>query len=524
MPEPAPSRTSVATALLAIVALACAACSRPVRCVTDGPSPNVVLVTIDTLRADHVSASGAGRAETPNLDRLAADGALFENAYADVSWTTASVSSTMTGTYATKHGIRNFNDRLGADTVTIAEVLRAAGYRTGAVVGSYPVDSIYGLDQGFEFYDDAFTRSIALAKADSFEKIEARWHDDPAAQARFNANKLHADSRRTDEEVTDAALTALERVAGDDAPFFLWLHYFGPHSIPDPAASPADNNRRHVETYAAKVAGADREVGRFMDALRERGLAASTLVVIHSDHGESLGEHKFVGHGRFLFEDNLRVPMILHWPDRIAAGTRIAAMSANVDLFATIADACGCLDVVQPTRGLASWLAGERPAGDIPTPTHELDGHSLLRVIDGDARPRRATYAETWMPTGKLFASRHRDADGTMHVVPVARFAMVRPPFKLVRTRPAQLVGPDGTAAVPDEVRERFVRDDLFDLAADPRETWPQPPHVHVPVRARLARDLDPYFEPSRERLEGGAHEPLRDTDEEKLRALGYVE
>src|SRR5204863_6710478 len=151
------SSTTTFPAALALVAVLISLAT-----VVGGPPrrANIVLITVDTLRPDHLSCYGYGAIVTPAIDRLAGEGVLFENAFTDVTWTTPAMASVMTGLYAPHHGLRNSGQRLGPDARTLAEVLAAKGVATAAIVASYPLDSIYGLDQGFELYDDEFTLPI----------------------------------------------------------------------------------------------------------------------------------------------------------------------------------------------------------------------------------------------------------------------------------------------------------------------------------------------------------------------------
>lgn len=294
-------------------------------------SPNIVLITIDTMRVNRVSPyfttldtilapflriSGPGgivarsleaagyrpRYPTPNIDALARDGVVFDAAYCDVTWTTPSMASTMTGTYALRHGLRSNAHRLNESRVTLAEILAAHGYQTGAVIASYPLDSIYGLDQGFGVYDDAYTVPL-------FGRFAGEDADSDAGQPVRSASSIGM-GLKTDAEVSDAATRLIASFAENDAPFFVWLHYFGPHSIQYEDLDNSENVRLHVATYSQKARRTDDAIGRVLRFLDESGLTDETLVILHSDHGESLGEHGYVGHGRFLYEDNLRVPLI----------------------------------------------------------------------------------------------------------------------------------------------------------------------------------------------------------------------
>lgn len=259
---------------------------------------SVLLITIDTLRADRIGAYGHREATTPALDRLAAGGVLFENAITPAVMTLASHASILTGTWPPTHGIRGDGDyRLSDRALSLAEVLRARGFRTGAIIGSSLLGSRFGLDQGFEIYDDAFEPPERPARA-----------------------------------VTDAAMRFLNRARG--ARFFLWVHYFDPHF---PYRAPAPFRERHPgRPYDAEIAYVDSEIGRLLEELRSRGMAERTLVAVTADHGEGLGEHGEQAHGVFLYEEQIRVPLILWFAPHLPEGLRIRGVVRTVDIMPTI--------------------------------------------------------------------------------------------------------------------------------------------------------------------------------------------
>ena len=221
---------------------------------------NVVLISIDTCRADHLSCYGYKRPTTPNIDAVARDGALFKMALTPVPLTTPAHSSMFTGTYPPTHGVHlNTYDHLADSNVTLAKTLREAGYQTAAFVGAFPLDARFGLNQGFDTYDGRFTEE---------EK-----------QGFF--------SRRAGEEVNRPALAWLEDHARQ--PFFLFLHYYDahhPYAPHPPCTSPFAD-----DPYAGEIAYIDNCIGRVLDRLRALGVYDNTLVIITGDHGEGLGEH-----------------------------------------------------------------------------------------------------------------------------------------------------------------------------------------------------------------------------------------
>jgi len=246
-------------------------------------APNVLLVSIDTLRADRVGAYGAHDAGTATLDAVAAAGVRFEKAIAPAPLTLPSHATLLTGLYPPRHGVRhNGMFRLASAHETLAERFAAAGFDTGAVVGAVVLASRYGLDQGFDHYDDA--TGGGRASATGYPERRAG-------------------------EVTDAALRWL---AGARAPFFLFVHYYDPHAEYQPPPPFAERFARRP--YEGEVAYVDAELGRLFEALRARGQLERTLVAVTSDHGESLGEHGERTHGYTLYDASLAVPLLLRGP------------------------------------------------------------------------------------------------------------------------------------------------------------------------------------------------------------------
>ncbi len=460
--------------------------------------PNIVLITIDTLRADHLSIYGFGERETPHIDALARRGVVFDRAYCDVTWTTPSMASTWTGQFALRHGMRSAFDRLAESKVTVAEILGAEGYRTGAVVGSYPLDSTFQLDQGFEVYDDEFTVPLIVSGDEPKAPVESRWAEDPAQQMLFMFQKVRAASRRTDAQVTDAALRLLDSLADSARPFLLWVHYFGPHAVLDTRIKFLKGLRRLVTGYPDRVVSTDREVGRFLEALDEFDFGSEPFVILHSDHGEALGEHGFVGHGRYLYEDNLRIPLIMSWPRRLPAGRRVEALVGNVDLAPTMLEAAG-----------------------IRRSDLEMDGRSLLTAATSGGAVHEQLYHETYLPADRAFAERVALPDGEQAAIGVWRHGLLRPPWKYIVTQPHPLLH-GSEEEVPEELRSQQHRLELYQLTEDPQEarnlsgseieTVAAMEAVLSKLRAAAGEiQKAPKIEASREHIE-------------RLRSLGYVE
>ena len=275
---------------------------------------NVLLITIDTLRADRVGAFGGTKPLTPTLDRLAGEGIRLTRAYASAPLTLPSHASLMTAASPPVHGVRNNSlFRLGDKLPTLATVLKSAGYRTGAFVGAFVLDARFGLNRGFDVYDDRYGEK---ASGDPGEGPERRAEDVIRPAAAWIVNPQPA-------------------VRSPQSPWFAWVHLYDPHapySAPEPYAS------QH-EPYDAEVAYTDAMVGRLLDDLRAAGLLDRTLIVVTADHGESLGEHGETTHGVFVYDVTMRVPVVL-W-----AGSRVGGahdgLARVIDLAPTVLDLAG---------------------------------------------------------------------------------------------------------------------------------------------------------------------------------------
>jgi arylsulfatase A-like enzyme/Flp pilus assembly protein TadD len=314
--------TRAAIAVVAVTAIAVAVwswVSPPFR-LPEGGERNVLFVTIDTLRADALGSYG-GRASTPILDALAARGARFTFAHAHAVVTLPSHTSLMTGQYPYMHGVRDNNGyRVAADSATLAVRLKAAGFATGAFVGAFPLDQRFGLGRGFDVYDD---RISEVGTTVDFALPERR---------------------------ADAVVSAATSWLGQQSTKWLaWVHVFDPHA---PYQPPPEYASRYPDSpYAAEVAWTDAALGPLFDALSRQ--SRPTLVVITSDHGESLGEHGELTHGIFAYEATLRVPLLI--AEVVPGATRapravtVTTPVRHVDILPTILDAVG----IDAEEGLA---------------------------------------------------------------------------------------------------------------------------------------------------------------------------
>jgi tetratricopeptide (TPR) repeat protein len=304
---------------------------------------DVLLVTIDTLRADALGSYGNTRASTPWMDRLAAGGVRFEQAHAHNVVTLPSHANILSGRYPLDHGIRdNAGFRFPRDAATLATLLRERGYRTGAFISAFPLSSRFGLERGFDLYDDRFLTG---------------------------AGSPLAEQERPGAETVAAARRWLEGQAG--APRFAWVHLYEPHF---PYAPPAEVAARFPgDSYAGEVATADAALAPLLAPLLEAGRRGRTLVVLTADHGESLGEHGEKTHGLFAYEGPLRVPLVLYCPRLF--GPRVAPGPArHVDLLPTVLDALAApIPDGLPGRSLLPMAAGGAGAS-VPSYFEALSG------------------------------------------------------------------------------------------------------------------------------------------------------
>ncbi|HZQ68127.1 MAG TPA: sulfatase-like hydrolase/transferase [Terriglobales bacterium] len=310
------------------------------------PARNLVVITIDTLRADHLGCYGYKQIRTPNIDSLASDGFRFERAFAVVPVTLPSHTTIFTGTYPMLSGMHDFGDnKLNPDQPTLASVLKQQGYATGAVVASAVLDSRFGLNRGFDFYYDHF----------DFSRLQES-----------NLDEME----RPGDAVADVALDWLSK--NSQGKFFFWMHLYDPHY---PYRPPSPYSEEYKDRpYDGEIAFADGQVGRVIRFLKEKGLYQNTVIVLSGDHGESLGEHGEKTHGFFIYNATLHVPLIFHLPGE-AGGKSISASASLADLMPTMLQS---LKVAVPA---------------------EVQGRSLLALMrDDKEQSPRNLYAETFLP------------------------------------------------------------------------------------------------------------------------------
>ena len=452
--------------LLGFGAAACAGCGNPV----EGNGRDVLLVTFETTRADHLEVYGYDRETSPNLSRLATRGAVFERCSAVSPRTNPSLASLMTGRYPHEHGVRNLLLPLEPEERTLAEMLRGAGYRTGAVQTHPRLVAASGFAQGFQQYRDEYADHPEAAQACA---VAERWIRDRSGERR---------------------------------PWFLWLHLMDPHWTYDPPPGfrtrfgaddprpgrlyaelaertrtigpvifendmPPDEVAAFVDFYDAEIAYADRALGEMLRRLREEGLLDDVLTVVTADHGESLGEHDyFFEHGDLGTEPEIHIPLILTGP-QVPEGIRVPATVSNIDVAPTVLD-----------------LLGIASAGT-------FRGRSLVPLFTDPVRDR-AAFGET----GKKFHPENtfREIEGS-----AGKWRWIRRGrFKLV-DRPS----PEGSRRL------------LFDLETDPGESRDRGAEWPDPLRA-LGRELDAW-----QSEDSGPERDYHISPEAEkiLRSLGYV-
>jgi arylsulfatase A-like enzyme/Tfp pilus assembly protein PilF len=333
------------------------------------PDAPVVVVSIDTLRADHLPLYGYGAGSTPHIDRLGREGIVFDDLYSHCPLTLPAHASMLTGLLPPHHGVRdNIGFRLSPDHATLATRFKAAGLRTGAAVSAYVLRATTGIAQGFDFYDDAIeveggTESIGNLQRDGAVAVEAlsRWTS-----------------------------------AQKGARFFAFLHLYEPHS----PYTPPPPYRGHALPYDGEVAYADELVGRLVGALERSGLYDRAIIAVTSDHGEGLGDHGEAEHGIFLYREAVHIPLVLRLPRGVHGGTRVAGTVAQADLAPTLLELAGLeakgLDGVSLRGALSGAVSGHPVYSETFYPRYHLGWSELFAATEGRYRYVRAPRPEVF--------------------------------------------------------------------------------------------------------------------------------
>ncbi|MCP5113163.1 MAG: sulfatase-like hydrolase/transferase, partial [bacterium] len=288
---------------------------------------NVLVITTDTTRADHIGCYGNLGVKTPVIDQLAKDGILFAEAITPSPSTLPAHTSLLTGLFPHHHGVRaNGTFKVAEEVTTLAERFRALGYRTGGFISAYVLDSQFGLDQGFETYHDDLTKGTKHA--------------------------THMFRERAAELTNEPAIEWLK--ASQAEPFFMWIHYFDPHAVylaPEPFRTEYKDN-----PYNGEIAYADSQIGALLASLEQMGVRDKTLVIYTSDHGEGFGEHGEKTHSLLVHDATVHVPMILNAPQGLPGGKVVRREVSLVDVAPTVLSLLG-----EPATGEMDGIDLTRP-------------------------------------------------------------------------------------------------------------------------------------------------------------------
>lgn len=336
-----------------------------------GKKPNIVLITIDTLRADHLQCYGYAKDISPNIDHLAEKGILFSNTISQASTTPVSHASILTGLYPYHHGLRYLHGgnhyELENNVITLAEILQDRGYRTAAFISAFPlISERYNLSQGFEYYDEDFT-------------IYDNTVNCPLCKLKGLVNT--GKSQRRSDETNKKVFEWLEDHGGER--FFIWIHYFDPHDsllIPPEEflrkfPSLKDNHENTVEMYDIDIAYSDYQFGELWNKVKKSGIDENTIFILTSDHGQGLNDHDYWSHAKKLYQEQIHIPLIIKY-SKLPQGRKISGITRTVDIVPTIMDIL-CLSISE----------------------YQFDGISLLPyIMEGKALPDLSAYSETHYP------------------------------------------------------------------------------------------------------------------------------
>ena len=350
-----------------------------------GRDPNVLLIVIDTLRADHLGCYGYERDTSPNIDRFSKTGVLFQNTYCQIPTTAPSFVSIITAKYPRSHGVLKNGWVLSNTHLTLAEILKRNGYTTSAVISSFPLSSKFGYSRGFDHYEEGFTKDGSSWKPEYWQGHKVAGVFDQRADV-----------------ATRKAINWLRHNGKEK--FFLLVHYFDPHYPYDPPEAYVKSflkasmspNERNIANYDGEIRFMDSEVGKLLNTVKSVGLDANTLIIIMADHGEGLGQHGWMQHGMYLYDEQVRIPLIMSLPDVIPTNTRLNSITEAIDIAPTILDLLG----LESEKGFS--------------------GESLAPMIQGvKTLPRSAVFIErrhykaakfaNFVVRGNKFAVRHEN-------------------------------------------------------------------------------------------------------------------
>ncbi|MBN1483135.1 MAG: flippase-like domain-containing protein [Chloroflexia bacterium] len=373
--------------------------------------PNVILIGVDTLRADRLACYGYNEPNSPHMDTLAADGVLYQNMLAQSSWTKPSFATIFTSLYPSSHTAIYKSSRLPQGALTLAEVLHMAGYRTGGLANNINVAPSFGFDQGFDEYN--FLEPGYPLGADASSSQLAFYQLLRRAYFRFAGERVVVEHFYQDAQtMTDQALQWLE--GHQDERFYLFLHYMDPHDPymehpysglgyaraenqdPDPAMA-----ETFSQLYDGEIRYLDGHLGRLFDWLRQAGLYENTLIILTGDHGEEFQEHGGWWHGLTLYGEQVEVPLIVKYPGGARAGTLEGEFARSLDIAPTVLDVLG-LPLPESWQGRSLWSETEAPTYVFAEEDHE--GNIIHMVQQGEHKWIRANEGNPrGLPTQELF-------------------------------------------------------------------------------------------------------------------------
>ncbi len=416
-----------------------------------GEAPNVLVLLIDTLRADHLSCYGYERRTSPNMDRAAAEGALFLNTYSQASWTKPATASLMTGVYPSTHQTTTMGSGLMDSFRILPEVFSDRGYRTAILTANNLVSPLFGFDQGVDFFYYGKSQMVRELMLGNIIRTLLRSNQERKQKVEDYFWRLEAVLRFSERVDYDPSVDALNArflewfEENPDRPFFAYIHYIEPHYPYTPPApydtlfapiepgayvQPTHNygfqpfdQMSSVDTelleavigeYDGEIAYLDNRFGHLFSELGELGIFDNTILVITSDHGEEFFEHAMWGHGHSLFDEVVRIPLIIRFPPRIPPGTEITALASLVDIFPTLLDLSG----IEETIDLAGrTLVPVIDAGDTLVTAAESYGEVMKGGRKAwfltDGRYKVVRYQKGVLEKTLLF---HLDGDGTEQV------------------------------------------------------------------------------------------------------------
>ena len=471
--------------ILGMIICAFAGCSRgtddPVQ--TDEPRPNILIISMDTVRADHCSVYGYPLKTTPVLEKLAETGVLFEYAYAPTGITGPSHATLFTGLHVITHGVVQNGLQLRDGWSTLAEQLSERGYQTAGIISSFPLHSKFGYAQGFHHYDDEFIPGENTISLDTWEGLNVETAFDRHGQF-----------------TTQRALNWFDSDRDEQRPFFMFLHYFDAHSpyqvhegmeqILDgiEELSPLD---RIIRLYDQEIAKVDREIGRIVDYMKENDLFDDTVILITSDHGEGLMDHGYMLHAATLFEEEVRIPMLLHYPPKFSR--------------AVIQEPVGLIDIVPTLAPLAGYdgIAATRDQLDDPAQNIEIGRNVFDESSRSPDRPLHL-YRRHYEP-GFL----DPEWDGTLPDGSKPELIRVSgEQYAVLIARKKYLIEP------------QLGAQGLFDLVADPKEKT-NIVGANADQAAAMKQELERWVGVNRL---PDAPKFTSESDKEALQSLGYVQ